>query len=105
VPLYAKLNRSTSKFVWRNIIKPSEVIRGGETYNRPFANGNFYIEKNINFFLRRQDPVGKYGLSGPLFKKISRVVSNPLAKYVIKGYGPYDFSSIMSMFNNNDNCF
>jgi hypothetical protein len=105
VPLYAKLNRSTSKFVWRNIVKPSEVIRGSETYNRPFANGNFYIEKNINFFLRRQDPIGKYGLSGPLFKKISRAISNPLAKYVIKGYGPYDFSSIMSMFNNNDNCF
>ena len=105
VPLYAKLNRSASKFVWRNIIKPSEVIRGSETYNRPFANGNFYIEKNINFFLRRQDPIGKYGLSGPLFKKMPRVISNPLAKYVIKGYEPYDFSSIMSMFNNNDNCF
>lgn len=105
VPLYAKLNKSTNKFIWRNIVKPSEVIRGSETYNRPFANGKFYIEQNINFFLRRQDPIGKYGLSGPLFKKIKSTVSNPLSKYVIKGYEPYDFSSIMSMFNNNDNCF
>ena len=33
------------------------------------SNGRLYIEKNINFFLRRQDPFGNYGLSKPLFKK------------------------------------
>lgn len=103
VPLYAKLNKNSSKFVWRNIIKPSKLIRGSETYNRPFANGCFYVEKNVNFFLKRQDPIGKYGLSSPLFKD-SIMVPNPLSKFIIKGYGPYDFSGIMQMFDN-DECF
>jgi hypothetical protein len=30
--------------------------------NRPFTNGAHYIHNTINFYLRRQDPFGEYGL-------------------------------------------
>jgi hypothetical protein len=42
-----------------------------ETY--PFTNGAFYVNKRIDLYLRRQDPVGRYGLydeEDPLGKEI-----------------------------------
>jgi hypothetical protein len=41
------------RFVWRNIMSPDDATSNGyEEY--PFTNGNLYIHKQINFFLRRQ---------------------------------------------------
>lgn len=100
VPLYAKLSIGQRKFVWRKIVPPSEMIQDDEMYNTPFTNGRFYIQKNFNFFMKRQDPDGKYGLSSPLFRKYSQRVSNPLQKYIISGYDPVDLSSIAMTVNN-----
>lgn len=47
-----------STFVWRDIL----TVGNKEAANLPeypFTNGHFYINKEINFFLKRQDPFGK----------------------------------------------
>ena len=102
-PTYAKLCEGTRKFVWRNILPPSEMMRDDELYDTPFTNGRFYIEKNINLFLKRQDPNGKYGLSVPLFKVYERKVTNPIARFNIKGNTPIDFSNVLYTLNNLNN--
>ena len=105
-PVYAKLCEGTRKFVWRKIVPPSQMMQDDELYNLPFTNGRFYLEKNINFFLKRQDPVGKYGLSIPIFKTYKQTVSNPMVRFGIDGHNPIDFSEIMFVMNNiNNNCF
>lgn len=106
VPIYAKLCEGIRKFVWRKIVPPSQMMQDDELYNLPFTNGRFYLEKNINFFLKRQDPVGKYGLSIPIFKTYKQTVSNPMVRFGIDGHNPIDFSEIMFVMNNiNNNCF
>ena len=51
IPLYAKVIMDGScRFYWRNL----QVI---DDY--PFTNGAFYIKRDINFYLRRQDPHGE----------------------------------------------
>ena len=105
-PTFAKLSEGQRKFVWRKIVPPSEMIQDDELYDIPFANGRFYIEKNINFFLKRQDPVGKYGLSRPMYKVYKQQVANPLTKFAINGHKPIDFSAIMYTMNNlTTHCF
>lgn len=105
-PTYAKLCEGTRKFVWRKIVPPSEMIQDDELYDTPFTNGRFYIEKNINFFLKRQDPVGKYGLSRPMYKIYKQQVANPLTRFSIGGHKPIDFSDIMYTMNNlTTHCF
>ena len=60
IPDYAD-NVSTNMFLWREIIPASES--DDETLNGyPFANGALYIDKCINFYLKRQDPEGINGL-------------------------------------------
>ena len=102
-PTYAKLSEGSGKFVWRKILPPSQMMRDDNLYDLPFTNGRFYIEKNINFFLKRQDPIGKYGLSVPLFKFFKQTKSNPMTKFVIGGSNPIDFSEIMYTLNNLNN--
>ena len=54
-PYYARLIKDGScRYCWRNIL--SNGIEGNEK-NYPFTNGAFYINRKINFFLRRQDPM------------------------------------------------
>ena len=100
VPTYARLATGSRKFIWRNTVPPSEMIKDDELYEQPFSNGRFYIEKNFAFFLRRQDPSGKYGLSVPLFRTIAQNVSNPMEKFKINGYDPIDFSGLIFAVDN-----
>ena len=54
VPYYAKLLKDGScRFYWREII-PNGKESSNNVY--PFTNGAFYVMRQINFFLRRQDP-------------------------------------------------
>lgn len=99
-PTYAKLSEGSGRFTWRKILPPSQMMRDDELYDLPFTNGRFYIEKNVNFFLKRQDPTGKYGLSVPIFKTFKQTKSNPMTKFVIGGNNPIDFSEIMYTLNN-----
>lgn len=54
-PEYAKIIKDGScSFYWRNIL--SNGIEQNDSNIFPFTNGAFYIIRQINFFLRRQDP-------------------------------------------------
>lgn len=63
IPMYAVFNSTTQEFVWRGFVAPSVMTTEMELYDTPFANGRFYLERNVNIFLRRQDPYGDFGLS------------------------------------------
>ena len=63
VPTYAGFNNATQEFVWRSFVAPSMMTSQNGLYDTPFSNGRFYIEKNLNLYLRRQDPFGDFGLS------------------------------------------
>lgn len=56
IPSYALLTKDgTCRYVWRWLLQNGEdKYRVGEEY--PFTNGALYINKNINFYLKRQDP-------------------------------------------------
>ena len=100
VPLYAKLSLGERKFVWRGIVPPSEMLQTDEMYDTPFTNGRFYVNRNLNFFLKRQDPNGKYGLSVPLYKKYTQTIANPMEQYIIAGNEPIDLTEIAIIVNN-----
>ena len=50
-----------NKFLWRGLYRPGELMDSDLT-QYPFANNAYYINKEINFFLKRQDPYGYSGL-------------------------------------------
>ena len=52
----------SGKYVWRDVVKETELSQDSDIYGRTYANGAIYINKDINFYLRRQDPHGIYGL-------------------------------------------
>jgi hypothetical protein len=48
-------------YVWRNVLRPGDT-EANVIKEYPFANGCFYVNSEINFFLQRQDPFNEYGL-------------------------------------------
>ena len=101
IPTYAAFVPSMSSFVWRDFVAPSEMVQDMDLYNTAFSNGRFYIEKNINLFLRRQDPHGDYGLS----KAKEPTVFNPMESFNAEEKR-IDLSGIMYQINNLNNlCF
>ena len=88
VPTFARLCLDTNEFAWRNLINQSDLEKNSELFDIPFSNGRLYIENNINFFLKRQDPRGEYGLGKPLYN----TVANPIYKFVIDGENRIDLS-------------
>ena len=92
IPEYAVYLPNSHKFVWRDILKPSELDSDSDLYNMPFTNGRHYIEQNINFFLRRQDPEGKYGL---LNAEKEEYMTNELKLFKVEGNPKIDFSGVI----------
>lgn len=65
IPDYAtKVDHNT--FLWRDVIKPGDTYSTLTDYY-PFTNNAFYVNKEINFFLKRQDAFGYNGLYTDLF--------------------------------------
>lgn len=89
VPTYARYIASTGKVVWRSIVPPSELPNDSDIYDRPFANGCFYIETGFNIFVRRQDPDNAFGLQWGKGEK-----KNPMKKYYVPGNDPIDMSAV-----------
>ena len=56
-------NDGSGVYKWRDIESFEFVNNNSEVFNDVFTNGAHYIHQNINFFLRRQDPYGLYGLN------------------------------------------
>ena len=103
VPLYAAFNKSTQEFVWKGLRAPSELNSGMELYDTPFANGRFYLERNINFYLRRQDPFGFFGLAYAKHSDDDNgYVKNPMEYFNIDAT-MLDLSQIFFFYNNLDN--
>ena len=64
IPDYAIRYPDTSgRYIWKEIRKYSDEASDSDLYNMPFANGAHYQHNGFNFFLRRQDPDGEYGLN------------------------------------------
>lgn len=61
IPFYAEKVDNTNRYLWRNI---NNVGNKDNTVlpEYRFANGYFYIDQDINFFLKRQDPFNEFGL-------------------------------------------
>ena len=89
-PSYAIFQPKLKKFIWREIVRPSEMTQDNELYDMSFANGRFYIHQNVNFYLRRQDPQNAYNLQSP-----DTELYNPLKKFRIIGRDKLDLSNII----------
>lgn len=100
-PLYAKFNRATQEYTWRRIVAPSEMTQDMELYDTTFSNGHFYLEKNVTFFMRRQDPFGDFGLSYGRFLK-GEFRRNPMEYFNVDS-SILDLSQIYNFYNNLNN--
>lgn len=58
-----ELDDGTGRYLWRDFKKEKDYLVGDELYNSTFTNGAHYRHIPINFYLRRQDATGEYGLS------------------------------------------
>ena len=93
VPSYASYVKKEQKFVWRDVLKPSEATSASGLNDVMFSNGAIYLHNNINFFLKRQDATGEFGLLAPRKGPDGQDV-NPLRKF--KKHGTLaDFSQLM----------
>ena len=86
-PEYAEYIPATNRLIWRGVKKMSELDSTSPLYNMPFTNGRHYIHRNINEFVRRQDPQGDRGLYRPS-------PNNPLRRFQIEGDTALDFDQI-----------
>ena len=91
-PAYAEYIPSTGKLVWRGPKKMSDLTSDSPIYNMPFANGRHYIHRNLNVFVRRQDPHGEYKLYKPS-------AENPLRKFQVDGDAKLDFDYIQTIID------
>mgnify|MGYP006928562307 CR=1 FL=1 len=57
------MNDGSGRYLWRDMLSTKELTQDSDLYDSIFTNGAIYLHRNINFYLRRQDPFGKYGLS------------------------------------------
>ena len=60
IPDYA-YDLGDNNYIWREILNIGD-INANDIEEYPFMNGNFYVNKDINFYLKRQDPYGYNGL-------------------------------------------
>ena len=94
IPTYAVFLKTNLSFVWKGLELLSENNYGDELYNMPFSNNRHYIEKNINFFVRRQDQNGKFGL---LYTNGG--YKNPIELFSIPG-SEFDVTQAIDFYNN-----
>ena len=58
IPTYAQSIKD-GQMLWRDVLNNNSE---NEKEQYIFTNGHLYVNKNINFYLQRQDPFGKYQL-------------------------------------------
>lgn len=62
-PLYAyNIDDGTGRYLYRDFMNDDDIPSDSDLYNSIFTNGTHYLHKSLNFYLRRQDPLGEYGL-------------------------------------------
>lgn len=63
IPSYAHVIKDgTCRLIWRDVINNGMNSSDKSIEVYPFTNGAFYINKQINLYVKRQDPLGIYGL-------------------------------------------
>ena len=63
IPSYAHILRDgTCRFIWRNVVNNGMNTSDKSIEVYPFTNGAFYINKRVDLYVRRQDPLALYGL-------------------------------------------
>lgn len=63
IPSYAHILRDgTCRFIWRNIVNNGMNTSDKSIEEYPFTNGAFYVNRRVDLYLRRQDPLDLYGL-------------------------------------------
>lgn len=102
-PQYATYVMNNQIYTWRDYVKPSEETTESEMANMPFANDSFYIHKNINFFVRRQDPRNEYGLRNPDESASGSEAIDSLSIFKSKGHDTVDFTDIEYIIDALDN--
>ena len=72
-----ELNDGTGKYIWRDFIPSSKIMRDSDLYDSIFTNGAIYLYKDINLYVKRQDPFGDFGLApiGDNYKRCVDVYS------------------------------
>ena len=60
IPSYAD-KVEDNLFLWRDVINPID-LEESDSLKFPFSNNAFYIDEQVNVFLKRQDPNGINGL-------------------------------------------
>lgn len=88
IPSYAiRYPDNSGRYIWKTLRKNSDLAIDEEIGSRPFTNGAHYIYQNIDFFLRRQDPEGDYGLNitESVLSQWHQVGYNRLCRLVTKG--------------------
>ena len=91
-PEYAEFIPTAQRLVWRGPKKMSQLDSTSPLYNMPFTNGRLYIHKNVNVFVRRQDPQGDYKLYRPS-------QTNPLRRFQIEGGEKLDFDYVQEIID------
>lgn len=82
IPFYAEKIDNTNRYLWRNVNNVGNKDNTALPEYR-FANGYFYIDQDINFFLKRQDPFNEFGLwySG---KEEDNILPNDIIGNILK---------------------
>ena len=91
-PEYAEYIPASNKLIWRAPKKMSTLSNDSPIYNMPFTNGRLYIHKNLNVFVRRQDPNNDF----KLFKPSN---FNPLRRFQVEGDAKLDFGYIQTIID------
>ena len=65
-----EFREKSGRYVWRDILPTEKVPRDSEIFDSIFTNGAIYYYKDVNFYLKRQDPYGDYGLR-PVYDETS----------------------------------
>lgn len=68
IPPYAE-QVEDNLYLWREIVNPSDIPEQDDM-KYPMANNSFYVDTQVNLYLRRQDPIGINGLNGYGFGEI-----------------------------------
>lgn len=82
IPSYAELLLDGSlSYCWRDISN-SSTDNNNEIETYPFTNGAFYINRPINFYLRRQDPYDDFGTHVVVAENTNHIVYEPHGEYL-----------------------
>lgn len=91
-PNYAEFVPASQKLIWRAPKKMSDLADDSPIYDMPFTNGRLYIHRNLNVFVRRQDPNNDFKLFRPS-------QNNPLRRFQVEGDAKLDFDYIQQIID------